>query len=587
MAENDMNIPTELQFRDVRKQNKVIINKQQRQVLPQNGTSFTMTSTGQNQIIIRFPNDENSSIDFNSMWITCNLEVQNIPGANITQASIDALNKTCLLGATVADTGAITVAPTAICYTGDSAESLLSRVAVYCNGSELERLDMYSMWESASNAHQNNANFANSIGAGGMLMNMGVIEKSRLFLTGTTSAATFNSNKVQVSFPLRYLGLANCRSLIPTYLMGGGQSSIEIRLYLSTVLDFLSIGTVESIAAAAPTAPAVSTLQPICKWKPLTTVPNIVLSDVRVNVDYVQTSEDYSSALREYLTANALTIPINTYYHTTFGIKGSVGGWQNFTVSTQFSDIQSVFLAFFKSSELNNIAYAGNDRLQRPKLIQARLSINGAIYPNVPIVFNDKGPCSEAYQYLLKAFSQNASLEILGNTNQKWVSNNQVTLINGNSTITAAGLLRWGNADLGDMNGISTYPLQIGEGYYYGVDKRYNHAGASTSTYISADNATSTIIGIPGDPITGYRSIVAEQEWFWTSPTNFVLGFDVSKSSYNDEYTLSGADLSKTSGLIQVQLQIDAADANDYTCLVAVQHKRLLEIGMDNSTIVY
>lgn len=571
MADESMDIPIELQFKDVRKQNKVIVGKQSRQVLPQNGTDFTMSSTGQTQIIFRLPNDENSSVDFNSMWIVADLQVTGLNTTSYSSTNIGYLSTFDLLSGTVPTSGGVITAKNIpILCLGDSVESIIARVAVYVNGSELEREDYYNNWESFSNMHANNANFSNSIGAGAMLMNMDVIERSRQLLVGSTTPG--KSNIIQIAFPLRYLGISNLRSLVPTYLMGGGQSSIEIRIYLSSVLDCLSAGILDGTARLAADTTA---YVPQDKWTPETTTPSIQLSNVRMNIDYVHTSEQYSSALREYLTSNALTLPLKTFYQTIYQIPASSSGWVNYTVSTQFSDVEAVFCVFFNSGEQSNLAFLGSDRCHKPSsLIQARLSINGQIYPSVPIVFNsgNRSQCAEAYQYLLKALFQNTSLEVIGNTNQKWVAANVNQIALAGTTKTASANAA---AGISSAYGYGIYESKLGQGYYYGVDKRYARSIATPSPYTPA---TRTITN---------HNLIAEQEWFWDSPTQFGVGFDVSKSSYNDEYTLSGSDLSKTSGLIQVQLQFDGSDANAYNCLVVVQHKRLLEIGLDNAQVIY
>lgn len=569
MADESMDIPIELQFKDVRKQNKVIVGKQSRQVLPQNGTDFTMSSTGQTQIIFRLPNDENSSVDFNSMWIVADLQILNLDATAISATTVGRLTAGNLFGCTVATAGqTVTAAPVAICALGDSIESIVARVAVYVNGSELEREDYYNNWESFSNMHANNANFSNSIGSGAMLMNLDIVERSRQLLVGAVLPA---SNIIQVAFPLRYLGISNLRSLVPTYLMGGGQSSIEIRIYLSSVLDCLTVGTI-----SAPTG--TTTVEPAELWTPATTTPTIQLSNVRMNIDYVHTSEQYSSALREYLTSNALTLPLKTFYQTIYQIPASSSGWVNYTVSTQFSDVEAVFCVFFNSAEQSSLAFLGSDRCHKPSsLIQARLSINGQIYPSVPIVFNSASAslgaasqCAEAYQYLLKALFQNTSLEVIGNTNQKWVGANNQTIFTGNSLNNAGGVPNYSSLN------VANFESKVGQGFYYGRDKRYSK------------NQTFSAPALVGGVYTvNNHNLFSEQEWFWDSPTQFGIGFDVSKSSYNDEYTLSGSDLSKTSGLIQVQLQFNGNDTNAYNCLVVVQHKRLLEIGLDNAQVIY
>ena len=562
MAEETMDIPVELQFRDVRKQNKVIIGKNQRQVLPQNGTSFTATPTGQQQIIFRLPNDENSSIDMSSMWICANLQITNLDTTAFTTTTAAELNAPNPLGG-AASSGFPILA------LADSVESIIARVAVYINGSELERQDYMDITESLFNHHVNNSNFSNSVGSGAMLMNLDVVERSKLFLVGaplTASVATSASNILQVGFPLRWLGIANCRSLIPSYLMGGGQSSIEIRIYLNPSINCIVAG----VATRSGTAKGLDT------FTIAATEPNLVLSDVRMNVDYVQTSDQYSSALREYLTSNSLTIPLKTYYETTYTISGpNPSGWQNFTVSTQFSDVEAVYIAFFNAGEQNNIAFCGTDRLWKPSgLVQARLSINGQIYPSVPIVIDKSNAsgtgsyCAEAYQYLIKALSQNASLEVLGSTNSYVESASTRILVNMSDSA------------------VQTYSSKVGKGFFYAQDRRrYNNSVSGANFVLNGGGNANAFVSPYTCP---NHSFVAEPSILFETPTQFALGFDVSKSSYNDDYTLSGSDLSKTSGLIQVQLQFDgSADPFSYNCLVVVQHKRLLEIGMDNASVIY
>lgn len=570
MAENDMNIPVELQFRDVRKQNKVVISKQQRQILPQNGTNFTISDSGSNQIIFRIPNDENSSVDFSSAWIVCDIQIEGLTAANYTFNKTGATSGgsvSNLYNPNYADAAANNVA---VCCIGDSIESIIQRVAIYVNGSELERLDYYNFAETAFNCHANNVNFSNSLGSGCMGMNLNFVDKSKMFLTGAprgTSdagvveplAAGGKTATVQFAFPLRYCGLMNSRSLIPSYLMGSGQSAVEIRIFLENVKNCLAAGILSSTTNTGVITFTADTSTSI----------KLNLSNVRMNIDYVQTSEEYSSALREYLTSNTLTVPLKTYYHTQFEIGANSKGWINNTISTQFSDVEAVYLAFFKGSEQNSLSYLGSDRLwvpvsadNTPCISQARLTINGLIYPSVPIYLpTNKGvgnQAAEAYQYLIKALSQNANLEILGSTNQPY----EPTVIKIDSNTASGTAPATGN--------IIACSLSSGRGLFYGQNKDiFDDARVDAS--ITPANT----------------SVFANPERFFTSPSQFVLGFDVSKSSYGDDYTLSGSDLSKTSGLIQVQLLVENSPAESYNCLVVIQHKRLLEIGLDNAQVIY
>ena len=73
-----MDIPEELQFRDVRKQAPVIISKESRQVLAHNGTKFEQGDSDTTQIIFRLPKEENSTPDLSTMWNTADLYVDSL-----------------------------------------------------------------------------------------------------------------------------------------------------------------------------------------------------------------------------------------------------------------------------------------------------------------------------------------------------------------------------------------------------------------------------------------------------------------------------------------------------------------------------
>ena len=196
-----MDIPEELQFRDVRKQAPVIISKESRQVLAQNGTKFEQGDSGTTQIVFRLPNEENSSTDLSTMWITADLYVYGLSNTTYTQARCERYNSynfDNIFDSATADL------PFLSCC--DSIESAVKSVHILVNGSELERHDYYNYEESFMSMHTNNANFINSIGAGCMLMNLSHWEKSKLFLQRPSGART-SSNVIQVSFTLRWSGI--------------------------------------------------------------------------------------------------------------------------------------------------------------------------------------------------------------------------------------------------------------------------------------------------------------------------------------------------------------------------------------------
>lgn len=567
-----MDIPEELQFRDVRKQAPVIISKESRQVLPQNGTKFQQSDSGTTQIVFRLPNEENSSTDLSTMWITADLTIR---GLNNTTFDADNRNKYNGQAKSLFVNADANCAILSCC---DSIESAIRQVHILVNGSELERHDYYNFEESIMNMHTNNANFSNSIGSGCMLMNINHWEKSKLFLNNSAAlvgAGTADgvSNTIQVSFPLRWAGVANLRSLVPTYLLGGGQSAIEIRIFLETAQRFLIAGLFASTASQGYSL----------AFTPHATALTYELDNVRMNYDVVQTSDAYTSSLRSYLASNQLTLPIDTYYTTQFDIPSNTNGWLNFTISTQMSDISAVFIGFVIADEQASYAYASTDRFVKPgNLRQARLQINGKPYPNVNIQLsgNTELPEAEAYHYLMKALRQNCSLEVIGNANAVRDSKQLLAINRGDvdGVITAANL--------------AYREFPSGSGVNYGRNKSPNVFPNALGTTTNNNKAL---------------NYYEDDGYLFDSPSNFILGFDISKSNYNNEYELSGQDLTKSSGLIQVNLNFQgnpsvrswnapgailpaaapALNAVNLQAIVVVKHKRILDIGLDSSQVIY
>lgn len=556
-----MDIPEELQFRDVRKQAPVIISKESRQVLPQNGTKFQQSDSGTTQIVFRLPNEENSSTDLSTMWITADLQVSGLDNTVYTQAQC---NRWDTQNAFVNATANL---PFLSCC--DSIESAIRQVHILVNGSELERHDYYNYEESIMNMHTNNANFSNSIGAGCMLMNIHHYEKCRL-LIGNAPAARTASNVIQVSFPLRWAGVANLRSLVPTYLLGGGQSAIEIRLFLENANKFLIAGSY-TVATNSGFASA---------FVKQTTALTYQLDNVRLNYDVVQTSDAYTSSLRSYLASNQLTLPIDTYYTTQFDIPSNQSGWMNFTISTQMSDISAVFIGFVVANEQSSYAFASTDRFIKPRsLEEARLQINGKPYPNVNIrLSGDQNlPEAESYQYLMKALRQNCSLEVIGNANA-FKESRRIYKINSHTASSSLASVTGSAAyAAADTTAVSVQARDTGykdvitpNGLYYGVNKCSPPADAAT-------------INAPAN-----TNFFSDESLLFDSPSQFILGFDISKSNYNNEYELSGQDLTKSSGLIQVNLRFgNTTPGVQLNAIVVVKHKRILDIGLDSSQVIY
>ena len=290
------NLPNELIFRDVKKISNHIENRERIQVLPQNGVEFTASS----QIVIRFPANEGESIDFNSMTIHADLQITGLPSYGTTAIS-NLYDET-------PDTAIANGMPVVMCH--DSCESLIRRVHVLVNGSELELVDYYDQLETSMN-NWINSNWCNVYGSGAMLMNLDVLDRTRCFIPSSTYTISNNeSAKVSVAIPLRFLALSNLSEILPTYLMGGGQSSIEVRIFLNAAVDCVKAGTLTRSVAS----------QAFLNYVNTTNTLGYKLSDVRINYDVVRTSQEYQDALSQYLLENSVTIPFMTYYNNIYNI---------------------------------------------------------------------------------------------------------------------------------------------------------------------------------------------------------------------------------------------------------------------------
>ena len=560
-----MELPEELQFRDVRKQTPVIISKESRQILPQNGTRFVQSDSGQTQIVFRFPNEEMTSTDFSTAWIVADLTIEGLDNTVYTQAQCNRWSDVGGKDALVNSTANLPFL--SFC---DGIESAIKSVQILCNGAECERHDYYNYQESMLNMHANNVAFSNSVGAGAMLLNIHPFEKCAM-LIGNAGGARTTSNTIQVAFPLRWCGLMNLKSLVPTSLLGGGQSAIEVRIFLENAQRCLMAGTY-TVAANSGFASAF-----VKQTTPLT----YVLDNVRLDYDVVQTSAEYNAALRSYLASSQLTLPIETYYSTQFDIAATTNGWLNFTISTQFSDISAVYVGFLKADEQASYAFASTDRFVKPvNLAEARIQINGKPFPSTAIrltgqQFSMEG---EAYQYLIKSLRLNTTLEALGMTNHQRESRKVLKINTGSASQPITYATNAGGATYTQAEATSALlaaknsgvrDILTPSGLYYGVMRSTPVADAAT---ISAPAST---------------NLFYDDSVLFDSPSSFILGFDVSKSTYADEYSLSGIDLTKSSGLIQVNLRFNGAPSVGYSAVVVVKHKRLLDIGLDSSQVIY
>lgn len=521
------NLPQELIFRDVRKITQHIENREHIQVLAQNGVSFDAGS----QIVIRIPSNEGESVDFNTFMIHADLQITGLDNA-WTDAVVGRLYDE------TPDTATAAPLPLAFCH--DSIESLIRRVHVLVNGSELELIDFYDQLESVHN-NWSNSNFCNTFGSGGMLMNLDVLDRARVLLPSGYNPST-NGNATSpasVVIPLRFLALSNLSEILPTYLMGSGQSSIEIRIFLNQAVDCVKAGTLARSVAS----------QAYNTWTARAGI-SYKLSDVRCNYDVVRTSQAYQDALSQYLLESSISLPFMTYYNNIYNIPSGHQGWHNYTISTQYSDVYAVYLAFFNAAEASSSTFCGNDRIfVPPGLSEARVMVNGKSNPNVPIKIRS-GYNGEALAYLVKALRLTNTLETVGMADGSRVETG-TTFVAFTTAAPASGTAR-------------NYSSVSGNGLYYGQNRAAQ---------------------------TGVTDLVINQYTNWTSPSKFCLGFPMDKSPYSGDDSLSGADLSKNSGLIQIQLKFDSAVAAPFTSgwnvLAMVQHKRILDVSQNNAQIVY
>lgn len=590
-------LPEELQFRNITSKKKTILEKQQRQVLPSNGTEQTCTFSSGPQVVFRVPIDNEWSIQMDSAHIIADLTVTGLTAAVTAAANLANLKNSII--------SANDLVP--ILAPCESYESFISRIAVYLNGSELERIDNYSYLETFKHNWCNNANWCNLM-SGGMGIGKSILDKSRDMLVGIAADAT-TSNTIQIGFPLRYLGLNNIKSLLPAYLLG--PNSLEIRIWLSPASECFTHGTVSAVADTVRNYFAfASVAERTLGYK---------LSNIRMNINYVQTEPSYNNALSQYLISNNLQIPIDTYYITQFPIaKGSLG-WITQNISVQYSNINAVYLIFTRNTEQGVLSYLGTDRMHAIEgLSQAKLTINGKVSPSVPILLN--GPnyiaypsaaqplasaagtasgfltsgilgqagCQqpEALNYLMKALGYNTSAEMLGQVNFGQVCGRQCI-------VTGADVP-------------SVYPTS-GAGAYYASNKAVTANMFEVGALAAGGNSNRRAANFGASPLEC-------EEIYWKTPTYFALGWSMTRSDYSDEFELSGYNASSNSGILQVGLQFAASSPeghqitaggtntsakneaaavsqvspiDNYTCWVIIEHTRVLDIGKDNAQVLY
>lgn len=585
-------LPEELQFRNISSKKKTILEKQQRQVLPSNGTEQTANFSSGPQIVFRVPIDNEWSIQMDSAHIIADLTVKGLDAATITNAGNLKRGLFDASTATAANRALSILCPC------ESYESFIYRIAVYLNGSELERIDNYSYLETFKHNWCNNQNWVNLM-SGGMGIGQSVLDRSRLLLVG---AAGTESNTVQIGFPLRYLGLMNIKTLLPAYLLG--PNSLEIRIWMAPASECFSQGQLSY---------SQNTGFDFLDWNASTaSTLSYTLSNIKMNINYIQTEPSYNNALSQYLVSNNLQIPIETYFMTQFNIPRRTTGWITQNISVQYSNINAIYLIFTRTCEQGNLGYLGTDRMHAIEgLSQARLTVNGKVLPSVPIQLanpayanvpaagqNTTGTAAvgsgflssavigqalchqpEALNYLMKALGYNTSAEMLGQVNFSQQAIQPIQI----------------NAGAGVNSGIIqlTTP-RSGAGVNYASNKAVQNC-----MIVTADTAT--------DRNTNPLEC---EELFWKTPTLFALGWTMTRSDYSDEFELSGYNASSNSGIVQVGLQFagsckhaSAATAagnipapanlasltpvDDYTCWVIIEHTRVLDIGKDNAQVLY
>lgn len=571
------NLPEELQFSTISSKKGIITNKEQREILPSNQTTFNVPNASTTQMVFRIPCDENYSIDCNSGWIIADFQIQNIDATTISAVIGNLYNST------IATTGANYILP--IVSVPDSFESCIDRAHILIQSSELERIEYYQQYESMKLAiAENNSNYANFIGTGAMFQNLSVLDKTKILIGGQPSTSTV-SNIIQVAFPLRHCAFFNQEQLLPGYLLGNSGTAIEMRLFLTPAKDLIVAGTYDN-GGTAGTCYSLSSYTPMANYQNLT----YSLSNVRLNINYVQCNEEYRNSLTQYLISNNLELKFDTAYLTSFTINpSSTGGWVNQNISVNYSNINRVILWFNRQSEMSNSRYHASDRLHFPEtLSSAKLTINGRVIPSVPIVFPQAsnavyddnttgvdGRCGvsgvmsgQSLQYLLKAQNMNQNSEVFGQFNHQQVQSS--FYISGNGAVQTA------------TSSFLDVPASSGSGLFYSNNKA-----------VWNRNITNPLIN--------------EQIQFKT-PTYFAICFDLQRSNYDAENELSGYN-SSTSGILQVGLQFsnttvsrkskktDGTEApngdktialmDTYTCYVAVEHTRLLQLSNENTQIIY
>lgn len=499
-----MSIPAELQFESP-KQLDIVERNDRLQIIPSNGSSFEVAQTTQGTYINFVIPVSDYSVDLSSVYVLFDFYIK------LTD---------------------YVIANDFVTFE-EHIESVFQRVSVLIGGQEVEDIFNYNLLQSSMEKYGVSQAYVDSFGGACDYQGLDWRQKHRLLVNGI-GAGTVDTNKLQCAISLKYCGLFQQNSLFPCWLSQG--QPINLRLWLNPASVVAKRFILNAGDIAAPAAGQNNT--------------KYVLDNVRLNYDAVRVSESYKTSILNYVSAgNSITFPINTFFTQQLTMAAGQKFF-NFPVVANFSNIQAIYLSFFKQVDLNNNLAFGEDRLRNCEglLSKIRVLINGNPVPaNYIDMTNGAG---EAFQYLLKAMKANKNAEVIS------------PYALGRMVLTAP-------ADA--ATNATTIYNSTGLGMFYGREFDQSLMCVNTTSPAPAT-------AINTDAENPFKSI--------SSPCSLLVGIPVMKSQYTDGFN-SGFDGTTNSGQFNCEIQLSGNLASSHVCLVTIAHQRQLSVGLGNAQVLY
>lgn len=438
----------------------------------------------------------------------------------------------------------------------DSIESIIRTVEVYIGGSNVpaERIENYCSLETMLNCHVSD-NFMKTYGSRAMYAGLSSNQRNQIYVNQSTNA-TFTSNSVQCSFPLRGCGVSNPNLNLPASVFGSVFCTVRIELQSPANCIYARQEGVVTFTAASGVLGGGDPTQITGDTTSLT----YTLSNIRCTVDTITYSNEYAQMLNQALATSKLTFPIKTWDNQVRTIPSSVSRFSE-NLSFNYSSIEALFFTFNRQDEVNVFSKAGLDRMWFPAgLSSIQLTINGRKFPSQPIDLSNNA--SEAYVHLVSALNQLDSMEVVGS--QSYFTNPQTVV-----PFIVSGSLYYS----------SNLPLQTLGDVYYGrnrpVTSATTHVLSTSADYNNGQYIYGGTASVPSHTTTSGLILPYINE---QSPSCFTIGINLRKLMTSELGIVSGEDLRNSAGVVSYDLVFSTSTVNAWNMNVFCLHNRFLNV---------